>query len=68
VLAGAAADLEGVSGPRLQEGRNDRPDRIVIAMESGGIEPSVGFRRLADFSKFDDVRWHDHDPERRRSR
>ena len=68
VLAGTAAELEGVSGLSLQEGRQNRPDRGVIAMEGRGVEPSVGFRRLADIAKFNHVGRHDLYPERRTSR
>src|SRR5262252_7905954 len=42
MLAGTAADLQDVAGPRRQEIRHRRPDRFVIAVESWTVQPAIG--------------------------
>ncbi len=61
VLAGAAADFKHVAAAEpLQERPDRRPDRLVIAMEGGRVEPAVRRRRRGSaLAKFDDKFCHD---------
>ena len=56
MLPGAAADFQHVAGASLEERRQHRPDRRVIAVERAGVETAVGFgRRHAALAVFGDM-------------
>ena len=42
MLAGTAADFQHVAGLPGQEIRHRRPDRVVIAVESRTVQPTIG--------------------------
>ena len=58
VLAGAAAGLQHVAGFAGEELLQHRPDRLVVAMERGRIEPAVRLDRPAILAEFDDIFRH----------
>src|SRR6185503_4154856 len=58
VLAGAAADFEKVAVLHRQKTTNGRPDRLVVAVKRGGIQPAVG-RRLGGLTVLTDELRHD---------
>src|SRR5512144_197167 len=49
VLPSAAADFQEITTLRRQESANGRPDRLMVAMKSGGNQPAVSLRRLGGF-------------------
>ncbi len=59
MLAGAAAGLQDVTGPAGEGFLQDRPDRLVVAVERRRIEPAVRLDRPAILAEFDDIFRHE---------
>jgi hypothetical protein len=58
MLARAAADLQHLAGFAGEEFLQYRPDRLMVAVKGGGIEPAVGLDPPAIFTEFHDKLRH----------
>jgi hypothetical protein len=58
MLAGAAADLNGISGCCGEELHQHGADRLMVAVKGRRVEPSVGFARTAILTEFNDIFRH----------
>src|SRR6186713_293420 len=55
MLAGSAAELDDVPGQAGEMLVQRRPERLVIAMKCGRIEPPIGLHPPAVPAKFNDI-------------
>ena len=58
MLAGAAAGLQHVSRFAGEEFLQHRPDRLMVAVERRGIEPTVRFDRPSILAEFHHIFGH----------
>ena len=58
VLAGAAADFHHVAGLAGEEFLQHRPDRLMVTMKRGRVQPAIGLHPPAILSKLHDKIGH----------
>ena len=58
MLAGAAAELDGVSGLSGEELHQHGADRLMVAVKGRRVEPPVSFAPTAILAEFNDIFRH----------